>query len=434
MQIQFLTRFNNWLVGWFLVLALLQTPFTVWLSSLWPEYRLVFRALSEIVLAVIVLLTAVVFLNNQKRVEFWRSLSGFGRWLLIITGVYVLFNLLVALVLGGDLQSVFAGLLFNLRFLVWMIVVFVLVRSQPKLSAIIKRRFWLVSLVVIIFGFLQITVLPRDFLANFGYSEQTIQPFLTIDQNSNLFRINSTLRGPNMLGAFCVIFISFCLQKLLKTRQRHYLIWLFMGLAVLIFTWSRSAWLATAVASGIILWGNLAQEIFQKIARAGLTLAVVGMIIASFIITQLPGGGFAKMFNQVVLHHNPDSSTISKSNNEHTDSLQLAIDSIAKRPFGHGIGTTGSASLYSGSNRIVENYFLAVGVEMGVIGLLIFVVLFCGVIWRLKYWAQDKYSLTLLASGVGLGLICLVLPLWSDGAVSYSWWGLVGLFLAKKEI
>jgi len=64
------------------------------------------------------------------------------------------------------------------------------------------------ALIVAVFAILQVFVLPKDFLIYLGYGENTIQPYLTVDQNQDFIRINSTLRGPNPLGAYAVIVLS----------------------------------------------------------------------------------------------------------------------------------------------------------------------------------------------------------------------------------
>ena len=60
MQNQFLKTLTRQLASWFLVVVLLQTPIMVFLSSHWPEYRWIFKAFSEIYLAVLVVLTLLV--------------------------------------------------------------------------------------------------------------------------------------------------------------------------------------------------------------------------------------------------------------------------------------------------------------------------------------------------------------------------------------
>ena len=62
--------------------------------------------------------------------------------------------------------------------------------------------------------------------------------------------------------------------------------------------------------------------------------------------------------------------------------------------------------------------------------LLMFLVLNVAVLRRLYCHRQQWLAGVLLISGVGLVVINLVLPMWADDAVSYSWWGLTGLCLA----
>src|SRR5690606_10608684 len=106
------------------------------------------------------------------------------------------------------------------------------------------------------FSLLQIFILPVDILAHIGYGKNTIEPYLTIDKNSDFIRINGTLRGPNPLGSFMLIIISIVgawlatQKQVLKDKQS--IVWLavlgFSSLIVLWASYSRSALVATLVS------------------------------------------------------------------------------------------------------------------------------------------------------------------------------------------
>src|SRR5690606_33215686 len=113
------------------------------------------------------------------------------------------------------------------------------------------------AMAVIAFGLLQMFVLPHDFLKHAGYGPDTIQPFIAIDNKVEYVRVQSTLRGPNPLGAYLVIVVT-ALTALYITRRSRYAKFaaaLVAGILVLYGSHSRSAWIGTIAAIGVLIWG-----------------------------------------------------------------------------------------------------------------------------------------------------------------------------------
>lgn len=426
MQIQFIKRCNQWLASWFLVWVLIQTPLTVWLSSMWPDGRFIFKTLSEIYLLLLVLLNAVIVIKQPDYFKnIWR-LTGVR----LIT-IYILLHMVSLMINRVDVVSAVGGLLLNLRFLTLFMIMMAASGDDRTYLKRVGRRWWWTGLAVMVFGLLQITIFPKDLLSHFGYSEQTIKPYLMIDQNPHLVRINSTLRGPNMLGALCVLMWSVGLYRYLKQpQQRGYLGLLSLIGVVTIYSWSRSAWLAILVSSLLVLTMTVSKKHWRQFMRVGLSAMIILFIVLGYSLTQFPDSRLAYYFNHVVLHYNPESQSVSKSNAEHSSSIQQAIVKVQQRPLGWGVGTTGSPSIYNQQLQIVENYWLMLAVELGVIGLLVFSVIVGWVMWYLWKFSPAPWTVELLAGGVGLLFISLVLPIWTDGAIGYSWWGLTGAALA----
>jgi len=112
------------------------------------------------------------------------------------------------------------------------------------------------------------------FLIYLGYGENTIQPYLTVDQNQDFIRINSTLRGPNPLGAYAVIVLSILFSALLKkktkinksVKQFVILSLLIIGsLVALWFSYSRSAMAGSLVSLAIVFITILFKNYLLKI-------------------------------------------------------------------------------------------------------------------------------------------------------------------------
>ena len=100
---------------------------------------------------------------------------------------------------------------------------------------------------------------------------------------------------------------------------------------------------------------------------------------------------------------------------------------------GAGIGSTGSASLLGTEPVIIENQYLMIAHEVGWLGLALFAVLYTYILWRLWQYRRDWLALGLWASGIGLAIIGLLLPVWVDDTVSIVWWGLAAVSLCYKQ-
>ena len=103
-------------------------------------------------------------------------------------------------------------------------------------------------------------------------------------------------------------------------------------------------------------------------------------------------------------------------------------------PLGSGVGSTGSASLYGDAPVIIENQYLFTAHEVGWLGLGLFVVIFTIIMIRLWKLRQSWKALAVFASGAGLTVIGLLLPVWVDDTVSIIWWGLAAVVLAEGGV
>jgi hypothetical protein len=333
--------------------------------------------------------------------------------------------MLLPLFWQGLLPSI-AGLMIDLRFIVFFLLCYIYAQLEPNAL----RQFLLagtIGLAVVVgFGLLQITVLPADILTHIGYGKETIAPYTTIDTNSAFIRINSTLRGPNPLGALMVIAVSglvawwmYARRTLTRVQQLESVAALMAVGAVLVASYSRSAYLAAVVAFAVLMYVS-----YGKVQRRHLAAAIgVGgvMIVAAYGIQH------TSWYQNVILHESPTSTVVRKSNDEHVRSLSSAASLVANHPLGTGVGSTGSAGLYgSKSTTMVENYFLFVALESGWLGLGLFGSATVLVLRRLWQYRREWHARAMLASGLAMLVIGLLLPVWADDTVALVWWGMTG--------
>jgi len=199
----------------------------------------------------------------------------------------------------------------------------------------------------------------------------------------------------------------------------------FLSIIVLWASYSRSALVAALISLGII-----ALIIFGKKIRpnwwAG--LAALLIIFGGLLYVQKD----SHFIQQVVLHNNPSGGSVRDSNEEHATSLEIGTERMLAQPLGAGVGSTGSASLFSDEPIIIENQYLFIAHESGWLGLLLFAYIFIAILWRSWQKKADWLALAVFSSGIGLACIGLLLPVWVDDTVGIIWWGLAGIALATK--
>jgi hypothetical protein len=406
---------------------IVHAPLSVWLGTVFPQYDLLIKSWKEILM--LALIPLAIYIVSRR--QLWRALA--ADWIFRIIIVYAMLHLLLVVVLFRGGAAVAAGLAIDLRYVLFFGLVYVLVRIMPVSQNWLMKIGLIGAGIVVGFATLQL-FLPADILKHIGYSKETIAPYLTVDKNPDYIRVNSTLRGPNPLGAYAVIVLSLLVAALVKKRLEGYdwkigIVVGCLALCSLIALWisySRSALVAAIVAVGLVLGITIARQLSKKVwvtFAIGICALVGGLIV----------GQNSTFVSNVLLHENPTGGSAVSSNDGHIESLETGIDRMVHQPFGAGIGTTGSASLHGDSPVIIENQYLFIAHEAGWLGLGLFVALFGVIMRRLWNARQDWLSVGVLASGIGLALIGLLLPVWVDDTVAIIWWGLAALAIAKEN-
>lgn len=401
----------------------LHAPLSVGFGTLWPDYDLLIKSWKEI-LMLVAGMVAIFLIYKNKQVQILRNP------IIIAIGAYTALHLALLLYMNQGLNSSLAGLLIDLRYVLFFSLVYIALRLYPNSRKLFLRVGIAGALIVLIFGLLQVFVLPHDILKYIGYNTNTISSYLTVDQNHAFIRINSTLRGPNPLGAYASIVLALIAaviagRKVRKDKQKLAVTTVLAigGVVALWASYSRSALIAAIVAVGIVLVVTTLRKLSAKMwITIGVVLfAVVGGL---FIFRD------SSFISNVVLHENPTSIDDISSNAGHIQSLNDGVNRLLRQPIGAGIGSTGSASLYSNNPLIVENQYLFVAHEVGWAGLILFVSIFLMILVKLWELRKNWLALGVFASGVGLALIGLLLPVWTDDTISIIWWGLAAVALS----
>ncbi|MFC1656646.1 O-antigen ligase family protein [Patescibacteria group bacterium] len=370
---------------------------------------------------------------------------------------------------------------YGIRYDFLMFAVFMIFRSinltDEEVLKIIKAFMWS-GVVVVVFGLAQ-KFLSADFLTNFGYAGITdwnpknplSLPAHHYIHETNTQRLQSFFSGPNALASYLVILWGLCLLSLARVRIFNttkkmlsigfifYLVYLLGIGTLLFFTHSRSAWIAVIIFSVLFLL-SLFQEWRTRIL-------IIVIILCSCVVSVFAYNGSL-----------PENLVRTKSSvSGHILRGAAGVYLIKHNPEGLGVGTAGPSSLrfdtgyteiqpeayeeiseylklikidsntanyhFVLKNSLVpENWFLQIGVELGLLGLFIFTAIIFGIFWSMYYiysktinYFHKELILVCLFIGISLIIHSTFLHTWSDAPTTILYWILVGMvFSTNREV
>jgi O-antigen ligase len=387
---------------------------SVWLGSL-TGHQAIWQGWKELLTIILVICGGAIVARQPAARQ--RLSSSLNLTVLAFAGV----ALLVTIIDHPQLSGVAYGLKTDLEFLILFLLA-QLVASRELKSQLIKIILITGSIVAVI-GLALVTVLPHDLLAHFGYSAATITPFELINPAINAIRTPSTLGGPNQFGSFLII--PLCLA---------------VGLMVRRFRWWQPFVIAVCVGG---VWVS-----YSRIALIG---AIVGLIVA--VLTALPrrqfwiagivsclllvGAGIgivslshgSSKLQYYVLHQSSSTTDKRASTTEHISSFSQGLNEISASPLGRGLGTAGPASYHSNHPFIPESYYLQIGIETGVVGLILFLAVIAQLFLQLLRCRPQEATPGVIGALVGISIVNLVLHGWADASTAFVFWILAGVVI-----
>jgi hypothetical protein len=417
-----------------ILFILLILPFheflTTWLASNLGHINL-FRVWKEIVLILISPIVIYLALINKK-LKNWLIKDRLILLILLFAVIAIILGIYGYLHKNVDLAALAAGLIIDLRFFLIFLFTLVITQYTDFFKKYWKQILIYPALVVILFGIAQL-FLPLNFLSHFGYGPNTIPVFQTVDSQLSIHRIQSTLRGANPLGAYLIliipIFIFFSTRDLVVRLFSSVL-----SLAALYFTYSRSAYIGFILTAGIIFYylkfENHAWAIKYKKAFYYLITTGLVIILAAFLIFRNNSS-----LDNVLFHTNKNSTVATSSNSVRFSNLRVNASNFLHHPLGQGVGIAGPASAHNNHPaKIAENFYIQIGQETGVVGLVVFLAINIIVGYRLYLRRDDQLALILFASLIGISLVNMVSHAWADDTLSLIWWAFAGVALSPKLI
>ncbi len=407
---------------WGLLILIAIMPFHAFLSifvgSLIGHQALI-QAWKEFLIVIICILIAGFLLAKPKlRQPLFRPIN-------LTIGAFILLSLGISLLnhnIGS--KAFWYGAKTDLEFLI------LFVAAQLVSTKNLQRRLIVVilttSAIVAGFACLQATILDKNFLNHFGYGTSTLAPYQLIDPAlPNNIRVLGTLAGPNQLGSFLILPICLMLYLLIRKRWLLMLLPLLISSFALLHSYSRSAWIGTLLAIALTAVLSLSRKLGLAIAATGLMLLIVATSQRQSLFNKYP------QLQYFILHSQSTGNLVKTSDQGHAESLQQGLRAVEQHPLGLGLGSAGPASFQSKATLITENYYLQLAVEVGVVGLLLFLL----INWLLArdlfmHKTSSDLAIPCLSALAGIATTSLFLHAWTDSSTALIFWGTAGATIA----
>ncbi|HBI02782.1 MAG TPA: hypothetical protein DDY49_01970, partial [Paenibacillaceae bacterium] len=279
-----------------------------------------------------------------------------------------------------------------------------------------------------LFGFIQLMI-GAKFLLQFGYGENHFLGTAFYIVGGEFQRLVGTFGSPNEFGLFTSMALMLGIYYYGVTKNKWLLLFIAVEMAAVVYTFSRSSWLATFFATiYLIVTMNLIK--FKKIELKNIPkknyfFIVPGLAAVLFAVYIL----VLKIYNYIhITITGQDPSSLG-----HFFSLVEGVMKVIENPAGFGLGYNGPKAEVVGLDVvIIESSYILLAFEFGVIGLLLFLLV--------MYFTIKKFRENLSTRPVNMAITiafltgCFFLPQIQSLDVTYFYWSMVGLLLNKNFV
>lgn len=242
-------------------------------------------------------------------------------------------------------------------------------------------------------------------------------------------RAGSVFLNPLTLGFYLVLGFAVGLERAARGQARPWIILSLLAIvAAVILTQTRSAILGMLIVALVALQPAAGRS---RHWRAQLALA-----LAAIAIIAIPTAFVTGLSRRVTT-----TSTRNADNAGHVASFWDGVNTVVHHPLGQGLGTSAGTGqrFQSQVSKVVvpENTYLQMGVELGVVPMLIFAALTVTLVVKSRMASRRDPHYVVAAVGAamaGLAVAAWFLQPWTDFSVAWSVWGLVGAALGLSRI
>lgn len=346
---------------------------------------------------------------------------------------YIFFGIFHGIFLKLDTSQFIWGARYDYLFL-WAFLVVRHFRFTTEEMGTLFRSVIFGGLTSLVLGYVIHYLIRPENLTMFGFRNDwsTWYPgqslaFCQRIENQELCRMSGTFAGPNQLGAYLTLLLPLIymwrkeiMQKITAPSVVRAIpaVMFLVALYALFLTYSRGAYIGIFVALIILLTYEFKLLKHVKyVLLGGLTFGMIAVLIL-LLTTDLT--------NLI----RPEST------GEHLAAWIMGLQEMAAHPPGQGLGSAGPASYRTATPIIPESWYLQVGIELGFIGLGLFLAILIIMIKALFQKISEHHKkphIYVLSGFLGVLAIALFLHTLEDSAVSLTLFSLLGLVLAEIE-
>lgn len=288
------------------------------------------------------------------------------------------------------------------------------------------KAFLIFSFLLAIWALFQANVLGTKFLFENGYGNNGYLDPAYFIAGHTFQRAMGTLAVPNNYGVFVGISIIIALyfRSFFKNKWLYY-IFVAIQCIALIETFSRSAWLGLIMCIVIYILLEKKKNIFMIIVF----IATIGSLLFFIVLITNPDNTIVNYLIKTITLQ--DSSSLG-----HWNSWIEGINFIANNPFGIGLGVAGpKASALTGEFLNVESSYFLIAYELGIIGLLLFLMFNFSILWafkkKYKFMKEEDYLFikSVFYSWIVVSVSYFFLPSYQEAEVQIIILCLTGLAL-----
>lgn len=377
-----------------------------------------------------VLIGAVIIWPWQKaRTVLCRRLhTPWYRWFGITLSLFSGWILLRGVMTSASTRETLVALLFDTAlFWVFLLIATFYQPSHDNRPNELPTIMGIIGFLSLVAALLYITGTHDSIDTWLGYGRCGTEAILRTGGTDGWLRSRGFARNPNELGALLIIPFSYYSLQLVglkrgKDSSRRWVYWSAL-LALLIFTFSRSAWIGTIVAGIYLVISN--QTVRQWVKKYfGAFIAVLAIVTLLAMLNP----NSQKRLNELVLH----KGIRSDSTAQHLSSKRRGIDYVEHHPFGTGPGSAGAvgAALKDGPSIETENAYLDIAAQYGLIGLAFVLCLLTMMLAQLRR-VKTLAGQAVTAGLTGILVSGLTIPVFSNLPVTLLTAILVGLVVGS---
>lgn len=246
---------------------------------------------------------------------------------------------------------------------------------------------------------------------------------------TRIIRTGSVFLSALTCGFYLVLGFALALEQVARGRARKWMLFamLLIG-AGLLLTQTRSAILGALVVALFAFRPAAGRRshwrIQLAIVMAGLAIVAVPVAFSTGVAKRIEGA-----------RNSSDNSTAG-----HVSGFWDGIHTIEHHPLGVGLGSSAGIGQRSTSNVsdvvVPENAYLQIGIELGVLPMILFAALTLAWVHSLRAAARRRPSPTIAAvsaAAAGLAVTAWFLQAWIDFSVAWTVWGLAGAALGAAR-